>query len=131
MRISDWRSDVCSSDLEDGWSLLYTHPLNRFDLPYRTITGLVDNDRYHDVFTHIPALWTDPDFVGTLPAGTPIAQSVPIRRPTLELATASMTPEALRVFPAATQSDPQSLASGKRLTQRVEPGGRAFNQNNH
>src|SRR3546814_13174468 len=23
---------------EDGWSLLYTHPLNRFDLPYRTIT---------------------------------------------------------------------------------------------
>src|SRR3546814_6474769 len=72
--------------------------MNRFDLPYRTITGLVDNDRYHDVFTHIPAVWIDPDFTGTLPAGTPIAQSVPIRRQTLELETAAMTPEELRVF---------------------------------
>src|SRR3546814_1981819 len=83
---------------EDGWLLLYTHPLNRFDLPYRTITGLVDNDRYHDVFTHIPAVWTDPDLVGTLPAGPPIAQCVPIRRQTLELETAEQTPEELRVF---------------------------------
>src|SRR3546814_12110356 len=97
MRISDWSSDACSSDL-------YTHPLNRFDLPYRTITGLVDNDRYHDVFTHIPAVWTDPDFVGTLPAGTPIAQCVPLRRQTLELETAAMPPEELRVFLDATQS---------------------------
>ena len=96
-------------------SSLYTHPLNRLDLPYRTITGLVDNDRYHDVFTHIPAVWTDPDFVGTLPAGTPIAQCVPIRRQTLELETAAMTPEELRVFLDATNSINENPGEYKRL----------------
>src|SRR3546814_20334717 len=89
--------------------------MNRFDLPYRTITGLVDNDRYHDVFTHIPAVWIDPDFTGTLPAGTPIAQCVPIRRQTLELETAAMTPEELRVFLDATQSINENPGEYKRL----------------
>ena len=32
-----------------GYSLLFTHPANRFDLPFTTLTGLVDCDRYHDI----------------------------------------------------------------------------------
>src|SRR3546814_11464724 len=92
---------------EDGWSILYTHPMNRFDLPYRTITGLVDNDRYHDVFTHIPAVWIDPDFTGTLPAGTPIAQCVPTRRQTTAQEAAAMPTAELGRFVGTTPSNNQ------------------------
>ena len=30
-----------------GYSLLFTHPVNRADLPFTTITGLVDCDTFH------------------------------------------------------------------------------------
>ena len=32
--------------LEPGWSLLATRPVNRADLPFRLLTGLVDADRF-------------------------------------------------------------------------------------
>ena len=73
-------------ELEAGWSLLVVHPINRHDLPFRLITGLVDADRFSDVGINFPALWTDPGFDGVLPRGTPIAQclAVPRETPTLE-----------------------------------------------
>ena len=58
----------------DGYALLFTHPANRFDLPFTTLTGLVDSDRYHDNFIHFPAHWHDANFSGVLPKGTPIAK---------------------------------------------------------
>ena len=70
---------------DDGVSLLFTHPLNRADLPFLTLSGLVDCDRYTDGFVHFPALWVDPGFAGRLPAGTPVAQAFPIRRAALDL----------------------------------------------
>ena len=75
----------------DGWSLLFTHPLNREDLPFRTLSGLVDCDRFGDGYVHFPALWTDPEFDGTLPRGTPVAQivAVPRQAQDLELGTLS------------------------------------------
>ena len=57
-----------------NYSCLFTHPVNRPDLPFQTLTGLVDHDHYSSGLTHFPALWTDPEFSGTLPAGTPVAQ---------------------------------------------------------
>jgi hypothetical protein len=72
--------------LEEGWSLFATHPINREDLPFRTLTGLVDADRFTDVGILFPASWTAPDFEGTLPRGTPIAQCFPVPRVPLELA---------------------------------------------
>jgi hypothetical protein len=63
-----------------GWSLLFTHPVNRFDLPFTTLTGLVDCDRFHETWIHFPAHWRDPDFAGVLPKGTPVAQCFPVRR---------------------------------------------------
>jgi hypothetical protein len=45
-----------------------------------TLTGLVDADRYVDNFIHFPARWRDPDFNGILPAGTPVAQCLPLKR---------------------------------------------------
>ncbi len=63
-----------------GYSLLFTHPVNRFDLPFVTLTGLVDCDRYHDLWIHFPAWWRDEGFSGVLARGTPIAQCIPVRR---------------------------------------------------
>ncbi len=68
-----------------GWSMLFGHPANRPELPFRTLTGLVDCDRWGAGHVHFPALWTDPGFEGTLPAGTPVAQGWPVPRDTLEL----------------------------------------------
>ena len=64
----------------DGYSLLFTHPVNRFDLPYTTLTGLVDCDRYRDAWIHFPAHWHDENFNGVLRAGTPVAQCIPVKR---------------------------------------------------
>lgn len=63
-----------------GYSLLFTHPANRFDLPFTTLRGLVDSDRYNDLWIHFPAHWHDLDFNGVLPRGTPIAQCIPVKR---------------------------------------------------
>lgn len=64
----------------EGYSLLFTHPVNRFDLPFTTLTGLVDCDRFRDAWIHFPAHWHDAGFRGVLPRGTPVAQCFPIRR---------------------------------------------------
>ena len=66
--------------LEPGWSLLAMHPVNREDLPFRLVTGLVDADRFNEVGINFPAVWMDADFDGVLPRGTPIAQCWPVRR---------------------------------------------------
>ena len=63
-----------------GYSLLFTHPVNRAELPFTTITGLVDCDTFNDSFPHFPARWDDTNFNGVLPKGTPVAQCVPVKR---------------------------------------------------
>ena len=50
-----------------GWSLFATHPVNRDDLPFRLISGLVDADRFHDGGINFPAIWTNSDFSGVVP----------------------------------------------------------------
>jgi hypothetical protein len=71
-------------ELPPGYSLLVTHPFNRPDLPFVTLTGLIDADRYRDNFIHFPAHWRDADFKGVLAKGTPVAQCVPLKRDTWE-----------------------------------------------
>ena len=67
-------------ELEPGWSLFATHPVNRDELPFRLISGLVDADRFHDGGINFPAIWTQPDFSGVLPKGTPVAQCFAVPR---------------------------------------------------
>jgi hypothetical protein len=64
----------------EGYAVLFTHPFNRFDLPFTTLTGQVDCDRFSDAWIHFPALWRDEGFEGVLPRGTPVAQCIPVRR---------------------------------------------------
>jgi hypothetical protein len=49
------------------------------------LSGLVDCDRFSDVGVLFPAVWTNPDFEGVLPRGTPVAQCFPVARTMLEL----------------------------------------------
>jgi hypothetical protein len=77
----------------EGYALLFMHPLNRFDLPFTTLSGLVDCDRYHDSWIHFPAHWHDANFSGVLSRGTPIAQCVPVKRENWKAHIASLTPE--------------------------------------
>jgi hypothetical protein len=63
-----------------GYSLLFTHPVNRPELPFTTLTGLVDTDAYRDVQIHFPAHWHDDSFTGVLKKGTPVAQCIPVKR---------------------------------------------------
>jgi hypothetical protein len=83
--------------LEPGWSLLAMHPANRRELPFETLTGLVDADLY-DGLIHFPARWRDPGFEGVLPRGTPVAQCIPVWREALELAFAPLAGEAAERF---------------------------------
>ena len=71
--------------LPPGWSMLFTHPLNRMDLPFRTLSGVVDCDAYASNFVHFPALWHDDAFEGVLPRGTPVAQGIPVLRRSIGL----------------------------------------------
>ena len=72
-------------ELEPGWSLFATHPVNRDDLPFRLISGLVDADRFYDGGINFPAIWTAPEFSGVLPKGTPVAQCFAVPRAAQEL----------------------------------------------
>ena len=72
-------------ELESGWSLFATHPVNRDDLPFRLLSGLVDADRFNDGGINFPALWMQPDFTGVLPKGTPVAQCFAVPRAAPEL----------------------------------------------
>lgn len=76
---------------EPGYATLFTHPLNRLDLPFRTLSGLVDTDSFDKLPIHFPMLWVDEDFEGTLPAGTPVAQCVPVKRERIDLEFVPMT----------------------------------------
>jgi hypothetical protein len=88
-------------ELEPGWSLFATHPVNRADLPFRLLTGLVDADRFHDVGILFPAVWTDPQFAGTLPRGTPVAQCFAVPRAAPDLVVEPFSPERIARYEAA------------------------------
>lgn len=61
-----------------GYSVMVTHPLNRFDLPFTTMSGFIDSDKFF-ANGNLP-FFIKEDFVGMIPEGTPIAQIIPIKR---------------------------------------------------
>lgn len=66
--------------LPKGYSALITHPLNREDLPFRTLTGVIDADEYfHEEKALLPFL-VNKNFDGVIPVGTPMYQIIPFKR---------------------------------------------------
>jgi hypothetical protein len=70
---ADW-----AVELPEGYSALYTQPFNRFELPFLTTSGIIDNDKVHLPGT-MP-FFIAKGFTGVLPAGTPYAQILPFKR---------------------------------------------------
>lgn len=66
-----------------GYSTLFTHPLNRNDLPFYTLSGVVETDKYK-LPTEFPFIIQDRFFeVGEsfiLKRGTPFVQAIPFKR---------------------------------------------------
>lgn len=61
-----------------GYSTLFMHPLNRTDLPFHTISGVVETDLYKSTI-NFPFL-IQKSFEGIIPAGTPMVQMFPFKR---------------------------------------------------
>lgn len=61
-----------------GFSMFCTHPSNRHDLPFITLSGFVEMDQY-DLATHFP-FFLKKGFEGIIEKGTPIAQLIPVKR---------------------------------------------------
>lgn len=61
-----------------GWSTIITHPYNRFDLPFTTLSGFMETDNM--VSGGSLPFYLKEGFEGVIPAGTPIAQIIPVER---------------------------------------------------
>lgn len=61
-----------------GYSVLVTHPLNRHELPFHTLSAIMDSDEFFAP-GNIP-FFIKEDFEGVIPEGTPLAQIIPIKR---------------------------------------------------
>lgn len=73
-----WNSCV-SYSVPKGYSFIYTHPFNRFDLPFTTLTGIVDGGFINGSHGNTPFFLKE-DFEGVIEQGTPIAQIIPFRQ---------------------------------------------------
>lgn len=70
---ADW-----AVELPSGYSAIYSQPFNRFDLPFLTTSGIIDNDKVSLPGT-MP-FFIPKGFTGVIPAGTPYAQIIPFKR---------------------------------------------------
>jgi hypothetical protein len=61
------------------YSVLITHPFNRLDLPFTTLSGIIDYSPGTLTGGSLP-FYLKKDFEGLIPAGTPMFQIVPIKR---------------------------------------------------
>lgn len=61
-----------------GYSSLITHPLNRVDLPFYTLSGIVETDTFPAPINF--PFFVKKDFEGIIKEGTPIAQVFPFKR---------------------------------------------------
>jgi len=62
-----------------GYSAIFTHPFNRYDLPFITTSAIVDLDKSVMTTGSIP-FYLKQGFIGLIPKGTPIAQVILFKR---------------------------------------------------
>ncbi len=75
----------------EGYTTLWTHPLNRFDLPFISIAGFIDTQSYIQK-GKLP-FFIKNDFEGVIPAGTPFIQVVPFKNESWEMDLKTYTEE--------------------------------------
>lgn len=79
-----------------GYSCLFTHPLNRSELPFKTFSGVVDTDTYPGLVEFpFQLLNTVKEDVFILEKGTPLCQIIPFKRDNWESENLEFDPKAL------------------------------------
>ena len=73
-----WKTNVAWT-LPKGYSALFTHPLNRHDLPFTTVSAVIDGGLVVSPTNNVP-FYVKTNFEGLIPQGTPIAQIIPFRQ---------------------------------------------------
>lgn len=73
-----WDYNVAYS-FPKGYSAIFTHPLNRHDLPFTTVSGIIDGGLVMSPHGNAP-FYIKEGFEGIIPQGTPIAQLIPFRQ---------------------------------------------------
>lgn len=63
---------------DKGISCLFTQPLNRTDLPFITLSGIMDTDKWHG--SDVLNFALKENFEGMIPKGTPYVQIIPFKR---------------------------------------------------
>jgi hypothetical protein len=69
----------CTLKVSKGYAMLITHPLNRFDLPFYTLSGIIDGGFAMPQLGNI-SFFLKKNFHGLIPQGTPIAQVIPFKK---------------------------------------------------
>jgi len=62
-----------------GYSVIMTHPFNRFDSPFLFLTAIVDTDKM-TMFPGNYPVYIKKGFTGLVPKGTPLFQIIPFKR---------------------------------------------------
>jgi hypothetical protein len=78
-----------------GYSCFFTQPVNRLDVPFYILSGVVETDSYYNEINFPSVAMMRPGSSVTLKKGTPIAQILPFRRENWHSQCAA-TDEALR-----------------------------------
>ena len=71
--MTQWEAETPS-----GYSSFYTHPINRPELPFYTISGVMDTDKWYVTGNH-PFI-IKKGFEGVIPMGTPMMSIIPFKR---------------------------------------------------
>ena len=72
-----WKNFTCLN-VPIGYSYLFTHPLNHFELPFFTVSGIVDGVYTTSQGGNLP-FFLKQGFEGIIEQGTPIAQIIPFK----------------------------------------------------
>lgn len=63
-----------------GYSVLYTHPLNHYHLPFYSLSGIVESDEFVYERGGNHPFFIRQGFEGFIPKGTPMFQIIPFKR---------------------------------------------------
>lgn len=70
-------------ELPEGYSALYLNPINRYNLPFHTVEGIIDNDKMNTP-GNMP-FFLKKGFEGVIPEGTPYVLIIPFKRENWEM----------------------------------------------
>lgn len=96
--------------LPEGYSGLYTQPLNRYELPFVSTSGIIENDSYFSP-GQIP-FFIRKGVVGKIPKGTPLVQVIPFKRDEWTSETRMMPAPLIHGIEAINNQDLRNRKSG-------------------